>query len=74
MSITDTISKVAATDPVVGVAVAQQSTDSALLAGLQNGDPATSALLGAVSTQALETNQLLASLTPGVGQNVNTYA
>ncbi len=74
MSITDTISKVAATNPVVGVALARQSVDSAVLAGLQTGDTATSALLGAVSGQALEANQLLASLTPNLGQNVNTTA
>jgi len=74
MSITDTISKVAATNPVVGVALARQSVDSAGLAGLQTGDTATSALLGAVSGQALEANQLLASLTPNLGQNVNTTA
>lgn len=73
MSITDTISRVAATNPVVGVAVAQQSADSAILAGLQTGDTATPALLGAVSSQALEANQLLASLT-SLGQHVNTTA
>ena len=73
MSITDTISRVAATNPVVGVAVAQQSADSAILAGLQTGDTVTSALLGAVSSQALEANQLLASLT-SLGQHVNTAA
>ena len=73
MSITDTISRVAATNPVVGVAVVQQNADSAILAGLQTGDTATSALLGALSGQALEANQLL-SLTPNLGQNVNTAA
>ena len=74
MSITDTISRVAATNPVVGVAVVQQNAYSAILAGLQTGDTATSALLGALSGQALEANQLLASLTPNLGQNVNTAA
>ena len=74
MSITDTISRIAATNPVVVVAVARQSADSAVLAGLQTGDTASSALLGAVSGQALEANQLLASLTPNLGQNVNTMA
>ncbi len=74
MSLTDTISRVAATNPVVGVAVATQSADVAILAGLQTGDTATSALLGAVNGQALEANQLLASLTPHLGQNVNTLA
>ena len=74
MSITDTISQVAATNPVVGVAVAKQSADSAILTGWQTGDTATSALLGAVSGQALEANQLLSSLTPNLGQNVNTRA
>lgn len=73
MSITDTISRVAATNPVVGVTVANQSANSAILAGLQTGDTATSALLGAVSGQALEANQLLASLT-SLGHNVNTTA
>lgn len=74
MSITDTISKVAATNPVVGVAVARQAADSAILEGLQTGDTSASALLGAVSAQALEANQMLASLTPNLGQNVNTSA
>jgi len=74
MSITDTISKVAATNPVVGAAVARRSADGAILAGLQTGDAATSALLGAVGGQALEASQLLASLTPNLGQNVNTTA
>ena len=74
MSITDTISRIAATNPVVGVAVARQSADSAVLAGLQTGDTASSALLGAVSGQALEASRLLASLTPNLGQNVNTTA
>ncbi len=74
MSISDTVSQAAATNPVVGVAVAIQSTDSAILAGLQTGDTGTAALLGAVNGQALEANQLLASLTPNLGQNVNTSA
>ncbi len=74
MSISDTISSVAAANPVVGLAVSTQQTDSAILAGMQTGDTATSALLGALSGQALEANQMLASLTPGVGQNVNTVA
>ncbi len=74
MSITDTIGKVAATNPVVGVAVATQSTQSTILAGLQNGDTQTASLLGAISGRALVANQLLASLTPNFGQNVNTFA
>lgn len=74
MSISDTIGQVAAANPVVGVAVASQSTNSAILAGLQTGDTATSALLGAVNGQTLEANQLLAGLSPHLGQNVNTVA
>lgn len=74
MSISDTISSVAATNPVVGVAVARQSMNSAILAGMQTGDAATASLLGAASGQALEANQLLASLTPNLGQNINTTA
>ena len=74
MSISDTIGRIAATSPVVGAAVARQSTDSALLAGLQTGDTETTALLNAVNGRALEANQLLASLTPNLGQNVNTVA
>lgn len=74
MSISDTISKVAATNPIVGVAVANQSTDSALLAGIQTGDTSLGGLLGAVNGQAAESDQLLASLTPNLGQNVNTTA
>ncbi len=74
MSITETISRVAAINPVVGMAAAGQSTDSALLAGMQTGDTQIGALLGAINGPALEANQLLASLTPNLGQNVNTVA
>lgn len=74
MSISDTISKVAATNPIVGVAVAKQATASAILAGLQLKDTATSALLGASSGKALEANQLLASVEPQLGQKVNAVA
>lgn len=74
VSISDTISRVAATNPVVGVAVATQSADSAILVGLQTGDTQTSALLAAVGGQALEANQLLSGLTPNLGRNVNTTA
>ncbi|MGI4788047.1 MAG: hypothetical protein ACRYFS_04275 [Janthinobacterium lividum] len=74
MSISDTIGSVTATNPVVGVAVSKQSTASAILTGLQSGDPGTSALLDAVSSQALEANQLLTSLMPHLGSNVNTTA
>ena len=73
MSISDTIGKVAASNPVVGVAVGKQSADSALLSALQTGDPA-EALLNAVSGRAQETQQLLSQLTPNLGQNVNTTA
>jgi hypothetical protein len=74
MSIAATIGQVAATNPLVGIAVAQQSTKSALLAGIETGDTQTVALLGAVSGRALEANQLPASLTPKLVQNVNTVA
>lgn len=74
MSISDTISQVSATNPVGGVAVAGQSADSAILEGWQTGDVATSALLGAVSGQALEANQLLVSLMPPLGRYVNAGA
>lgn len=75
MSISSTIGAVAASNPVVGAAVAQQSVGSAILAGLQSSqDPGASALLGAVFGQAQETQQLLASLQPHLGQNVNTTA
>ena len=77
MSISDTISSVAASNPIVGVAVARQSVGSAILAGLQssqNTDPSASALLGSVFGQAQETQQLLASIQPNLGQNVNTTA
>ncbi len=74
MSITDTIGQVAATNPVVGVAVATQNTKSAILTGLQTGDTQTASLLGAISGRALEASQLLASLTPHLGQNINTIS
>ncbi len=72
MSITDTISSVAAANPVVGIAVAKQSIGSAILSGLTSGDTSTASLLGAVTNQAEEADQLLASLQPHLGQNVNT--
>ena len=72
MSISDTISSVAAANPVAGLAVARQSINSAILSGLTSGDTGTVSLLGAVSNQAEEANQLLASLQPHLGQNVNT--
>jgi len=74
MSISDTISQVAATDPTVGVAVASAQTKSAIVAGLGTGDAALGGLLGAASTQALETSQLLSGLTPNLGQNVDLRA
>lgn len=70
MSISDTVGQAAATDPVVGVAVASANTKNALLAGLQSGDPLTGALMGAVSTEAVTDNQLLSSLT-GLGQHLD---
>ncbi len=72
MTITDTISSVAAANPVAGVTIAKQSIGSAILAGLTSGDTGTASLLGAVSTQAQEINTLMASLQPHLGQNVNT--
>ena len=72
MSITDTIGSVAAANPVVGVAVAKQSIGSAILSGLTGGDTGTASLLGALTNQAQEANQLLTSLQPHLGQNVNT--
>lgn len=77
MSITATIGSVAASNPVVGVAVAQQSVGSAILAGLQasqDTDPSASSLLGALGGQAQEVSKLLASIQPSLGQNVNTTA
>ncbi len=77
MSISDTIGPVAASNPVVGVAIARQSVGSAILAGLQSsqsGDTSASALLGALGGQAQEVSKLLASIQPHLGQNVNTTA
>lgn len=73
MSISDTIGQTAATNPVVGVAVANQSVKNALLAGMQTGDTATASLLGALDSQSMEANTLLSSIT-GVGQNVDLHA
>lgn len=70
MSLVDTISQAAAASPAAGVAVADQQTKGAILAGLQGGDPQTAALIGAASTEALTQSQLLASLTK-VGQNLD---
>ena len=74
MSISETIGAVAAANPVVGVAVSRQSVSSAILSGLQSGDTETASLLAAVTGQAQETNQLLSTLMPHLGQNVNTTA
>ncbi len=73
MSIADTVGQAAATNPVVGVAVASANTKNALLAGMQSGDTQTAALIGVVSTEAVTDNQLLASLT-GVGQHLDLKA
>lgn len=76
MSISDTIGSVAALNPVVGAAVAQQNVGSAILAGLQSGqnsDPSAS-LLGTLGGRAQEVSKLLASIQPHLGQNVNTTA
>ncbi len=73
MSILNLVSQTAAANPVVGAAVAMSSTNSALLAGMQSGDTAMGGLLGAVSTQAVMANQLLASIT-GTGGNINLRA
>ena len=74
MSISDTISSVAAANPVVGVAVARQSIGSAILSGLQSGDTGTAPLLAALGGRAQEVSQLMANLEPHLGQNVNTSA
>lgn len=74
MSINDTISQVAASNPVVGAAVAAASTNSALLAGMQSGDSTLGSLVGALTSQSQEESSLLAQLQPNLGQNVNTVA
>ncbi len=74
MSISDTISQTAATNPMVGMAVAAQSVKGAILAGLQTGDAAFGSLFGAVGGQALEANQLLATLAPHLGQTLDVQA
>ena len=55
MSISDTISSVAAANPAVGVAV-------------------TTPLLAAAGSRAQEVSQLMATLQPNLGQNINTTA
>ena len=77
MSISDTIGALAASNPAVGLAVSRQSINSAILSGLQSdnsGDTGTASLLTAIGGQAQEANQLLASLSPNLGQNVSTSA
>ena len=74
MSISDTVSQVAATNPSVGVAVASAQTNSAILAGLQSGDTSLGSLVGAASTQAQIASQLLSSLDTNLGQNVDLRA
>ena len=74
MDLTTMISQMAATNPQVGVPVTMQSTDNAILAGMVSGDTATSSLLGALFSQESEQAQLLASVQPNLGQNVNVLA
>ncbi len=45
---------------------------SAVLVGLQTGDPGTAGQIGAAGSRAQEVATLLASLQPHLGQNVNT--
>mgnify|MGYP001552105122 CR=1 FL=1 len=73
MSISDTISQTAATNPAVGAAVATQSVKSALLAGMQTGDTATASLLGALDSQSMEANSLLSSIS-GLGSKLDMKA
>jgi hypothetical protein len=74
MSITDTISQTAASNPVVGAAVSASLLDSTLLSGMESGDSATTNLLSAVYNQSSEINTLMSQLEPNLGQNVNTTA
>jgi hypothetical protein len=74
MTISNTISQTAATNPLVGAAVAKQSLDSALLSSAQTGDAGTTALLEAIHGQALQENQLLTSASPTLGQHINITA
>lgn len=71
MSISSTIGQVAASNPIVGVAVAVSQVKSALVAGMQTGDTAMAGLLGALSTQAQTSGQLLASLPTTLGQSLD---
>ena len=71
MSLSDTVSQAAATNPTVGVAVASEETKSALLAGLQTGDAPFGAALAAQSAEALQVSTLRAGVEPGLGQNVD---
>jgi len=74
MDINTAISQLAGTNPQVGAAVAMQSTDSAILAGMASGDTATSSILGGLFSQESEQAQLLASISPNLGQNINVLA
>jgi hypothetical protein len=60
-SIDSIVSQYAASDPTVAAAVDTQQTDSAILTGIQAGDPGTSSLLTAVYSQGQEINTLLNS-------------
>jgi len=73
MTLSSTLSMAAASNPMAP----QQSLGSAILAGLQasqSTDPGTSAMPGAVFSQASEASRLLASVQPNLGQNVNMTA
>jgi hypothetical protein len=74
MDINSTIASLAASNPIVGRAVAMQSTDAAILAGAATGDTSVGGLLGALFSQESEQAQLLASVQPNLGQNISTLA
>lgn len=79
MSLVSTIGSLAATDPAVGGAVSQAGTDATLLSMLgssQSGtlsvpDPTQDPGLTTETVQANETTQLLTSIEPGLGQNLD---
>jgi hypothetical protein len=75
MSINTTIGQVAATNPVVAGAVADQNTKSALLYSLRSGDSATGGVLGGLYQQKNEAATLPDSISPAyLGQNIDVKA
>ena len=74
MSINDTVSQVAANNPYVGAVISAAGINSNLLASLPTDESGLTGVLGAKATEGVTENQILSSLQPNLGQNIDTQA